>query len=530
MDDMLKVASASLLFLTGIMGASAAEAPGGGYHGPQDKLQVYVLIGGSVMNGAAEPGAADAEVIDRCFLLNAEGKWEPAKGPLNRYSSMLNGKEVPKLGPGLSFARAMLETNKEISIGLVVNAGPSRDCLIENWGFKSEVYRDVRKRATEACKTGTLKGVLWYQDMIREAPVLSNLKDLITNLRVDLKLLNLPFIVGDIVNFKGPVEAYDSVNQAVLADVHATGYARVDGHGAKDAPADAQVMQSLGQRYAEEMLCVQRAEDLRRKNRKPSGMPLIDVHTHASVDKVHGLDSVAKWMDASHVMRCVSLTLEQSRPKNEAERALELASYRIYQGRIDRFCIIKPEDANSVEEAFKLLKREKDDGAIGFAEHYGENRMFDDPANLRLFAACEQLGFPVIFHIDANKNMDERGLPRLERALQMFPKCIFIGHAEFWMEMSNGTCDRLLQTYPNLYADPSGQRMTMELNRDRTYTQKFLIRHADKILFGTDEGWWSFGKGERTNTFALFEDLDLPEEVRAKIYHKNAEKLFGWSK
>ena len=70
--------------------------------------------------------------------------------------------------------------------------------------------------------------------------------------------------------------------------------------------------------------------------------------------------------------------------------------------------------------------------------------------------------------------------------------------------------------------------MAAVLNRDRTYTRKFLIRNADKILFGTDAGWWSFAKGlsDREVQFRLFEEFDLPEEVLAKIYRGNAEKLF----
>lgn len=199
MEDMFKVAGASLLLFAGTIGAAcAADAPSGGYRGPKDKLHVYLLIGGSVMSGEAEMGEAESEVIDRCYLLNSEGKWEPAKGPLNRYSSMQNSKKVPKLGPGHSFVKAMLEADKDISIGLVVNASENNASLAENWGFKSETYRAARKRATEACRTGTLKGVLWFQDQIREGPVLSNLKDLITSLRVDLQSLNLPFVVGGI--------------------------------------------------------------------------------------------------------------------------------------------------------------------------------------------------------------------------------------------------------------------------------------------------------------------------------------------
>lgn len=508
--------------------ALVAQASAEGYRGPKDKLHVYLLTGGSVMSGEAEMGAEDSELLERCYLLNAEGKWEAAKGPLNRYSSIRDVTQLPKLGPGQSFVKAMLAANKDISIGLVVNAGESGNCLTEKWGFKSELYRATRKRVTEACKTGTLKGVLWYQDQIKEAPVLSNLKDLIASLRGDVKLLNLPFIVGSLVDTNGLVNAYDSVNQALVADVHAVGYARLDSGRTKNPQKDASLMRLFGARYAEEMLKTQAAWEARRQSRKPSGVPFIDAHIHGSHITANGFDIIAKWMDENHVVRCISKPLEQTRPKNDVQREIELANFRKYKGKIERFCVVFPEEVNTVEEAVKILKKEKAEGAIGFGEHYGVSRMFDDPANLRLFAACEQVGFPVHFHIDSNKNMDERGLPRLERALKMFPKCIFIAHAEFWLEMSNGTCDRLLQTYPNLYAEPSGHRMAIELNRDRAYTKKFLERNADKILFGTDEGWWSFGKAERAVQFELFEELDLPDEVRAKIYHKNAERVFGF--
>jgi uncharacterized protein len=514
--------------LLALLCLASVQASAEGYTGPKDKLHVYLLTGGSVMSGEADMGAADAEVLERCYLLNAEGKWESAKGPLNRYSSIRNAKQLPKLGPGQSFVKAMLAANKDISIGLVVNAGESVECVTEKWGFKSELYRATRKRVTEARKTGTLKGMLWYQDQIKEGPVLSNLKDLIASMRVDFGLLNLPVVVGGMVNPEGPVVAMDSVNQALVADVHAVGYARLDVGKGKTPQADRLVMERLGQRYAEELLKVQAQCEARRQSRKPSGVPFVDAHIHASHTAVNGLDIVGKWMDENHVVRCVSKPLEPTRDKNEAQRKTMLANFQKYKGKIERFCVIFPEEVNTVDEAVKILKQEKADGAIGFGEHYGVSRMFDDPANLRLYAACEQVGLPVHFHIDSNKNMDERGLPRLERVLKMFPKCILIAHAEFWLELSNGTCDRLLQTYPNLYAEPSGHRMALELNRDRTYTKKFLERNADKILFGTDEGWWSFGKDARAIQFELFEDLDMSDEVRAKIYHKNAERVFGF--
>jgi predicted TIM-barrel fold metal-dependent hydrolase len=85
-----------------------------------------------------------------------------------------------------------------------------------------------------------------------------------------------------------------------------------------------------------------------------------------------------------------------------------------------------------------------------------------------------------------------------------------------------------MQQYPNLYADVSA--ITKVLNRDRAYTREFIIRNQDRILFATDAGWWSFGKPkeERELEFTIFERLDLPEDVKEKIYRGNAEKLFGF--
>ena len=68
----------------------------------------------------------------------------------------------------------------------------------------------------------------------------------------------------------------------------------------------------------------------------------------------------------------------------------------------------------------KILQREKADGAVAFGEHYGRDLMFDDPKNLLLYEACEQVGLPVMFHIDQNKNMVEPGMKRVDRVLEMF--------------------------------------------------------------------------------------------------------------
>jgi len=58
------------------------------------------------------------------------------------------------------------------------------------------------------------------------------------------------------------------------------------------------------------------------------------------------LDKVAKWMKTNHVQRCINHPLQQSRAKNEEERRQILENYAHYEGRIDRFCIVFPEEVN----------------------------------------------------------------------------------------------------------------------------------------------------------------------------------------
>jgi uncharacterized protein len=283
-------------------------------------------------------------------------------------------------------------------------------------------------------------------------------------------------------------------------------------------------------RYAQQMLKVQGDWAARLENPPQRKAAVIDTHVHAHANRENGLDGVAAWMKTNNIERCIIHPLTPTRASSESERTVMLANYRKYRGKIERFCIIEPDEVSRVEEAVAILKREKADGAIGFGEHYGRNLMFDDPKNLRLYAACEQVGLPVMFHLDMNKNMDEKGFPRIQRVLKMFPDLIFIAHAHWWLNFPDGSCERLLQDYPNLYAEPSGDRMIAMLNRDRGYTQAFLIRNADKVMFGSDAGWWSIGNAKaKEQQFEFFEQLDLPEDVRTRIYRSNAEKLFGFT-
>jgi len=172
---------------------------------------------------------------------------------------------------------------------------------------------------------------------------------------------------------------------------------------------------------------------------------------------------------------------------------------------------------NSFEEVVKRLAREKQDGAVAFGEHYGG---CEGPVNLRLFEACAKVGLPVMLH------MSRKGVPGLENALKRNPDCIIIAHSSAWWRfLEDGTCDRLLKTYPNLYADISCTCKGSLIVRDKKFAKEFLIRNADKLLFGTDSGSGSLGKPSAPE-FSLMQELNLPQEVEEQICRRNAEKLF----
>lgn len=251
----------------------------------------------------------------------------------------------------------------------------------------------------------------------------------------------------------------------------------------------------------------------------------IDIHVHCHALKKVELEKISEWMKTNDVQRCMILPLAQTRPGNKQERQQLLRNYAKYKGKIDRYCVIFPDEVASQEEAVKLLTQEKEAGAIGFGEHYGKGLMFDDPKNMRLYAACAEVGLAVLFHMDSGQNKDKPGLPHLENALKTYPYCTFIAHAFWWKHLAEGSCERLLQKYPNLYADVSAGSGARALSRDKKFTRAFMIRNADKLLFGTDSGWWSFGK-KPAPQFSLLESLALPDGVKGKIYRENAIKLF----
>jgi predicted TIM-barrel fold metal-dependent hydrolase len=285
----------------------------------------------------------------------------------------------------------------------------------------------------------------------------------------------------------------------------------------------------------------------------------IDIHTHVGRfywDKELTADGLVRLMDRHDVERAVVLPLvsPEAGPYPQTTEAA-LAAYRAHKDRLIPFCCVDPrcltEPPRRVGHVAgypglrAILKRYQDLGCRGLGEHK-TGLPFDHPLNMTLYRACEELYLPLLFHLDDIRNPDTPGLPRLANALKEFPKLPFIGHAAgFWASISGGATledfgrypkiptpvapggalDRLMDAHPNLYGDLSEPGGHAAIARDKKFGRDFLVRRADRLLFGTD----FLMADQEVPHFDLLDSLELPDDVQAKIFRGNAIRLLKLS-
>ena len=272
----------------------------------------------------------------------------------------------------------------------------------------------------------------------------------------------------------------------------------------------------------------------------------VDVHTHLGQtwNTKEGLTAgkLLAWMDDNDVAQAVVLPLVSPEAASYPLTSdFVLTETKPHRDRLIPFCCIDPRTSYSKEREglAGMLKRWIDAGARGFGEHKPGVRI-DDPRNMALYAACGELRLPVLLHIDEQRNMDAPGLPGLEKALQDHPQTNFIGHGPGWWAsisrdvkqadlggypkgpiVPGGALDALLDKYPNLYGDLSAGSGAGAMTRDPKFGRDFLIRRADRLMFGTDFP----SPGQEVPQLALYRQLDLPVEAQAKIFRDNARRI-----
>jgi len=278
-----------------------------------------------------------------------------------------------------------------------------------------------------------------------------------------------------------------------------------------------------------------------------------DIHIHLAqpwYGPEHGPISAKdalRWMDAHGVAQAAVLPLVS--PESfwyPVTTDFVLTETKPHRDRLIPFCAIDPRTLGThlkeKRQVVDMLKRYRDAGARGFGEHKA-NLPIDDPLNLRLYEACSEVKLPVLFHLDNYANMDRPGLPGLARIMEALPELVMIGHGKGWwasiagnltqadLQVSfpagpvapGGAIDTLMNRFPNLYGDLSSSGAHAIL-RDPKFGEAFLLRHADRLLFGTD--YYDPAVPDFLQ-FKLFDRVKVPSDVRQKISRENARRLLG---
>ncbi|MEO8766577.1 MAG: amidohydrolase family protein [Ginsengibacter sp.] len=203
-----------------------------------------------------------------------------------------------------------------------------------------------------------------------------------------------------------------------------------------------------------------------------------------------------------------------------------------------------PDQPDVVDEIEKYLKL----GAVVIGElKFGVE--CDSPGMQKIYQLAQEYDVPVLMHWQYQ--MYNYGIERFHTMLEKYPKVNFIAHAQEWWgsidknyvpttEMypkgkitPGGLSDLLLSDYPNQYADLSATSGQHSLTRDEDHARKFLERHQDKLLFGSDcpdpanfEGVPPGTPCQAIRTIAEIRKLAPTRQVERKILYENAKKLF----
>ena len=249
----------------------------------------------------------------------------------------------------------------------------------------------------------------------------------------------------------------------------------------------------------------------------------------------------------------------------------------------DRFCVFTNVDWERVDEPdfgmkwAKELEKSVKAGAQGLKvyktlglrirDSHGKLLTVHDPRFAPIWETAGDLNIPVMIHssdpvaffqpLDENNERYEELVNRpdwlfygkdfpasmtlIEQFLNLVerhPRTNFIGSHVMSYAENLGYVAHALDRYPNLFVDMT-ERIG-ELGRQPYTARKFLIKYADRVLFGsdyppnkdifrtnfrfleTDDEYFDYGRNQgRWRIYGVF----LPDEVLRKIYYENASRL-----
>lgn len=312
--------------------------------------------------------------------------------------------------------------------------------------------------------------------------------------------------------------------------------------------------------------------------------PVFDVHNHLGGGKStltpQRVRGYLAEMDAAGVRTVVNLDGGYGERLTETLAALDVA----HPGRFLTFALLNyngiddddwgQREAKRLEESFgagaKGLKIHKSLG-LGYRYKNGKLMPVDDPKLDPVWEMCARYNRPVMIHTadpeafftpldNFNERWHELGahpnwlfhgdrfpsreelLAQRNRAIAEHPKTTFIC-AHFANNPEDvAMVGKWLDTYPNMYIDIDAR--ISELGRQPYTARKFFLKYQDRIMFGTDttpnreayrmyyrfletdDEYFDCASGHHRQGFWMIYGVFLPKNVLAKIYYKNADRLF----
>ncbi len=289
-------------------------------------------------------------------------------------------------------------------------------------------------------------------------------------------------------------------------------------------------------------------------------IPRVDVHAHVgSTERMKDFIEVSEILkDKYNVNLDVWINLSfQRRSGEETSEHLKIVKEK-YQ---DRFlpCINDYRIQDGLRYSPDELSGWIEKGIVGYKLWFGVTDLIDDPMFEPTFAKMEEIGMiGASIHVAQpcpTKWCDDpvrfwQAQNAWERVLDRHPKLKVINAHMLDHFNSDEQLDYLmyvLETYPNLYVDLAA-RFQQFHRMDGKKLRDFMIKYADRILYGTDiSGQPKTGQNEKVadrylRTFLLLETdqvvrggffgetqtkgLALPEDVLKKIYYLNAIRLY----
>ena len=318
-----------------------------------------------------------------------------------------------------------------------------------------------------------------------------------------------------------------------------------------------------------------------------SACPAIDAHNHLPFTDPRmrevDLEQLVREMDMLNIQAIVNL----SGGSGDTLRANLNGLDNAFPGRFCTFCNVDWEGAGGdgwLDRTLSALEADAAAGAHGlkvfkslglrFHDAQGKLLMPDDPRIAPVWERAGQLGLPVLIHtadpvaffqpLDRfNERWDELHahpdwhfygpdypefdelIASLYRLVEAHPQTIFItAHVGCYPE-NLAFVSAMMDRYDNLYTDFSAR--ISELGRMPYSARDWFVKHADRIVFGTDirptidmyrihfrfletaDEYFCYSPGEGLpgqGRWRIY-GVDLPNDVLQRVYHDNAARLLG---